>query len=360
MSTIDELRQSLGASDTEESTDWSALVAGGIGLVCLLGAFGSFLLNTGLTAVFLLGLVLVVTYGWYAHQAETAKSLTFVATASTIVTMGLIVVFIFREALPMIQQEGLSLVIDTSPPLWDTSDAVYSLTPLMWGTFVTTVIAMAIAGPLGVAGALFISEIAPGWLREVVKPGIEILAGIPSIVYGFLGLTVINTYFADSDILGLAGLGSLFAVGLMIGLMALPTVVSVAEDALASVPESMKSGSLALGSTDWQTMTDITIPAAFSGVSAAVLLGVGRAIGETMAATVMLGNIVEFPDPIYDVFGNSITLTSAIASQYGDAGEVQLTALFAAGVVLFVTVLAISVGSQVIEARMEHKLGGQQ
>jgi len=158
--------------------------------------------------------------------------------------------------------------------------------------------------------------------------------------------------------LGLSSLGSLFAVGLVVGVMALLTVVSVAEDALTSVPESMKSGSLALGTTDWQTTTSITIPAAFWGVSAAILLGVGRAVGETMAATVVLGNVVEFPTPLYDVFGNSITLTSLIASQYGNASGLHIRALFAAGVVLFVTVPFLSVGSLLVERRMQRKLGG--
>jgi phosphate transport system permease protein len=140
--------------------------------------------------------------------------------------------------------------------------------------------------------------------------------------------------------------------------MALPTVVSVAEDALNSVPESMKSGSLALGTTDWQTMTTITLPAAFSGVSSAVLLGVGRAIGETMAATVMLRNNPTIPEPIFNVFYGYETLTSLIAANYGEATGLQMNALFVAGVILFVTVLFISIGSQLIEARMQKKLGG--
>jgi phosphate transport system permease protein len=144
--------------------------------------------------------------------------------------------------------------------------------------------------------------------------------------------------------------------------MALPTVVSVAEDAIASVPEAMKSGSLALGATNWETIKNVVIPASFSGVSAAVLLGVGRAIGETMAATIILGHNQQLPDPLYDVFGNTETLTSLIASQYGVAvgSKHQFSGLFAAGVVLFVTVLGLSVASQLIEERMQRKLGGNE
>jgi phosphate transport system permease protein len=140
--------------------------------------------------------------------------------------------------------------------------------------------------------------------------------------------------------------------------MALPTVVSVAEDALTSVPSVMKDGSLALGATDWQSMTSITLPAAFSGVSAAVLLGVGRAIGETMAATVMLAGVPRISEPLVNVFYGYETLTSLIARGYGSANGVHESALFAAGVVLFVTVLCLSLGSQYIEARMRRRLGG--
>jgi phosphate transport system permease protein len=230
------------------------------------------------------------------------------------------------------------------------------MVPMIHGTIMVTVIATLVAGPLGVAAALFISEIAPTRVRELIKPGIEILAGIPSIVYGFIGFTILSPWVKGQ--FDIVGQGTYLFVGIIVGLMALPTVVSVAEDALNSVPESMKQGSLALGTTDWQTMTTITLPAAFSGVSAAVLLGVGRAIGETMAATVMLRNSPALPDPLYNVFYGYDTLTSLIASHYGSAHGMHMNALFVAGVILFVTVLCLSVGSQLIEAHMQRELGG--
>jgi len=183
-----------------------------------------------------------------------------------------------------------------------------------------------------------------------------VLAGIPSIVYGFIGFTVINPWAGGA--FALNGGSTYLFVGIVVGLMALPTVVSVAEDALTSVPSVMKDGSLALGATDWQSMTSITLPAAFSGVSAAVLLGVGRAIGETMAATVMLAGVPRISEPLVNVFYGYETLTSLIARGYGSANGVHESALFAAGVVLFVTVLCLSLGSQYIEARMRRRLGG--
>lgn len=334
----------------------SALVASIVGTVCLVGMFVGFLVESNVTAVLLVGFLVVVGYGWYAHQARTVKSLTFLATIATIAILGLIIVFVFVEAMPAFRQMGLDILTRTRKPFW--GSGVYSLVPLMWGTFVTTVLAICVAGPLGIAGALFVSEVAPPKLRELLKPAIEILAGIPTIVYGFIGFTIVNPYL--NSVLQLSTYGSLFAGGLMIGLIALPTVVSVAEDALSSVPESMKSGSLALGSTDWQTMTGITVPAAFSGISSAVILGVGRAVGETMAVTVMLGNVIKLPEPLFDIWASTVTLTTAIASQYGNASGLQLSALFAAGVVLFSTVFVLSVGAQFIEHRMEQKLGGGQ
>ncbi|MDY6775240.1 MAG: phosphate ABC transporter permease subunit PstC [Halobacteria archaeon] len=335
-----------------------------LGAVSVMAAFVGFLLQASWTVYPLSVFVMSAAYGWYSYQKETARSLAFLTTVFTVLVLGLITVYLFLESIPVFRSMGIEIFIPfgkdiTSPiAMWNPNKDYYSLAPMMWGTLITTLIAMAIAGPLGVAGALFIGEIAPRRVREVVKPGVEILAGIPSIVYGFIGYVIINEYMMQ--VFALPTFGSLFVVGVVIGIMALPTVVSVAEDAIDSIPESTKSGSLALGVTDWETMKSITIPAAVSGISAAVLLGVGRAIGETMAATVILGHSQVFPEPVYNIFGNTETLTSLIASQYGNAHGTHMKALFSAGVVLFVTVLVISVVSQMIEARMKQKFQGLQ
>ncbi|WP_280588310.1 phosphate ABC transporter permease subunit PstC, partial [Halorubrum sp. Boch-26] len=275
-------------------TDPEALAVVLVSMGSLLVAFVGFLLASPWTAVPLGAFLIATGYGWARHQALVARSVTFAMTTVTLVTLGLIVVFIFVESIPAFQYETTSVFGVSVPGLgmftqtrWDAvSEPVrYSLLPMIHGTVMVTTIATLVAAPLGVAAALFIAEIAPPQVRELVKPGIEILAGIPSIVYGFIGFTVINPW--ASGAFDLNGGSTYLFVGMVVGLMALPTVVSVAEDALTSVPDVMKDGSLALGATDWQSMTSITLPAAFSGVSAAVLLGVGRAIGETMAATVM-------------------------------------------------------------------------
>jgi phosphate transport system permease protein len=332
----------------------------------LLGALVGFLAVSDWTIVPFTTFLGSSAVGWVRYQEETAYVIALMMTISTILILGLIIVFIFRESVPVIRYESATVYGITVPglrmfiqPNWDAVSPPirYSMVPMIHGTVMVTLIASAVAAPLGVSAALFLSEIAPPTVREVVKPGVEILAGIPSIVYGFIGFTVLGPWASDQ--FQTTGQGSYLFVGIVVGLMALPTVVSVAEDALSSVPESMKSGSLAMGTTDWQTMTSITLPAAFSGVSAAVLLGVGRAIGETMAATVMLRGVPRLTEPLVNVFYGQETLTSIIARNYGEADGLQMDALFVAGVILFVTVLVISIGAQYIEWRMHKRLGGE-
>lgn len=346
-------------------TDADALAVIVVGTFALFASFIGFLVTSRFTSVFLLAFLLSIAYGWVRHQELAAKGITLAMTTATVLILGLITVFIFLESLPILADQtgrvfgvpvpGLKM-FTTEEFTPANAEPRYSMVPMIQGTVLVTVIATLVAGPLGVAAALFLSEIAPATVREIFKPGVEILAGIPSIVYGFLGFTVLSPWASEQ--FDLIGQGTYLFVGVVVGLMALPTVVSVAEDAINSVPESMKSGSLALGTTDWQTMTTITIPASFSGVSAAVLLGVGRAIGETMAATVMLRNSPRIAEPLYNVFYGYDTLTSVIAANYGTSSGLQKDSLFVAGVILFISVLFLSIGSQLIEERMEQKLGG--
>ncbi|QSG04720.1 phosphate ABC transporter permease subunit PstC [Halapricum desulfuricans] len=355
---IDERGRSLHRS--WEGLDWfSRLLAVGQ-LVLVVASFVGFLLQSVWTPLFVVAFLLAFGLGWAIRQALTAKIVTFLMTVSALVTLGLIAVFLVLESIPAFRTAGLDLVNPFGENAWAASQSQYSLVPMIWGTVLTTIVAVAVAGPLGIAGALFISEIAPGWLRDVVKPAVEILAGIPSIVYGFIGFTIINPYITDRLSVNP---GALFAIGVVIGFMALPTVISVAEDALDAVPSAMKDGSLAVGATDWQTMQSVTVPAAFSGVSAAVLLGIGRAMGETMAATVMISHSRRLPEPTgYNVFDSTETLTTFIASSYGHVtpGETFWSALFAAGVVLLVIVTGLGIASQLVEMRMQRKLQGNQ
>ncbi len=341
---------------TAADLDRPSLLLATAQILLITGAFAGFLLRSTWTVTLLYGFLLAAGIGWGVRQALTAKVVTFLMTATTFVTLGLIAVFLVLEAVPVFRHAGLGLVWPFGSTEWSASQGQFSLVPMFWGTALTTAIAILVAAPFGIAGALFISDIAPDWLREIVKPAVELLAGIPSIVYGFIGFTVINPYVGD---LLSINPGALFAIGLVIGFMALPTVVSVAEDALSAVPEEMKDGSVAMGVTDWQTMKSVSIPTAFSGISAAVLLGVGRAIGETMAATVMISHSRRLPEPeLYNVFDSTETLTTFIAASYGHVtpGQLFWSALFAAGVFLLVIVTGLGIVSQLIEQRMHRKL----
>jgi phosphate transport system permease protein len=333
-----------------------------------------FLENPALALPALGAFAFITVLGWVTYQAETARLFTLVATVSTVVTVAFITAFLFASAIPAFQREGIELltipiqdggarwffflenVLPTAETFFNPSSGAYSLIPMIWATVIVTIVSIAVAGPLGIFGALFISEIASARVRAVVKPGVEVLAGIPSIVYGFIGFKILNNFIQDAF---LDDGASFLIAGLVVGVMALPTVVSVSEDALSAVPDSMGDGSVAVGATKWQTMKSISIPAAFSGISAGIILGLGRAIGETMAVAAIMQAGVGLADPLYDFFDASATLTSFIATQYGSASASTMDVLFVAGVLLFTIVAGASVVSQYIENRMRSKLQGE-
>jgi phosphate transport system permease protein len=348
-------------------------IVGGAG-VALVATIGIFLVAPEFALPALAVFAILTVSGWARHQAETARLLTLVATVSTVLTVGFITLFLFGSAFPGVAEHGLGLflipvvdgnaqwffgldaILPSGETYWNPLSGAYSLIPTIWATVIVTTISAFVAGPLGLFGALFISEVASDGMRELVKPAVEVLAGIPSIVYGFIGFQVLNGFVQASF---LDDGASFLIAGLVVGLMALPTVVSVAEDALSSVPRSMKDGSAAMGATQWQTMKSISIPAAFSGISAGLILGLGRAIGETMAVAAIMAAGVGLANPLFDVFDAGATLTSLIATNYGSASESTVDVLFIAGVILFVIVAGMSVLSQFIERRMREKLRGE-
>jgi phosphate transport system permease protein len=211
--------------------------------------------------------------------------------------------------------------------------------PLFLGSLIVTLGATVIAVPLGMACAIFIGEIAPRWMREVLKAGVELLAAIPSIVIGFIGMTMLgpvvkNLFHLPTGLTALTG-------SLALAFMAIPTIVSIMEDAISSVPRTYKEGSFALGATHWQTIYRVIIPAASSGIVAAVMLGIGRVIGETMAVMMLTGNASVLPKTI---LAPVRTMTATIAAEMGETvrGSEHYFALFALGLVLFVITFAIN------------------
>ncbi len=217
--------------------------------------------------------------------------------------------------------------------------AFYGTLPLIAGTFMVTSGAIAIALPFGVACAIYLAEVASPWEREVFKPVVELLAGVPSVVIGFFGLVVLNRLIANAFNLS-NGLNALNGA-ILLALMSLPTIISIAEDALTAVPDEYREASLALGATRWQTIRHVTFPAAISGVTAAVMLGVGRAIGETMTVIMATGNAIAFPE---GMFSSVRTMTATIAIELGEVAfnTTHYYALFAVGFILFLITFAVS------------------
>ena len=208
----------------------------------------------------------------------------------------------------------------------------FGILPLFLGSLVVTVGATVISVPLGMASAIFIGEIAPRWMREVLKAGVELLAAIPSIVIGFIGMAMLgpivkNLFHLPTGLTAVTG-------SIALAFMAIPTMVSIMEDAITSVPRTYKEGSLALGATHWQTIYRVIIPAASSGIVAAIMLGIGRVIGETMAVMMLTGNASVMPQTI---LAPVRTMTATIAAEMGETvrGSEHYFSLFAIGLVLF-------------------------
>jgi phosphate ABC transporter permease protein PstC len=241
---------------------------------------------------------------------------------------------------------------------WSVAKEQYGIGAAVFGTLIVTVGAMLIAIPLGILGAVFLSELAPYKLRVTLKPVIELLAGVPSIVYGFIGIVLLVRYLQPSfDMLS----GYSFLAGsIILGIMALPIIISMSDDAMKAVPRELKEASLAIGATKWQTIKKITLPASISGISAAVMMGTGRAVGETMAVSLVLGNIMKIPIPPWDIFESTgATITSLIVHEMGEAAGLQVNALFAGAVVLFAVIATMSISSNILQERIEKKFRGE-
>ena len=261
--------------------------------------------------------------------------LTGVAFVS-LLSLACIMLFLFMEGLPLFADY----------PLWDfltghlwypTSEPPeFGIFPLIMGSLAVTILASCIAVPLGIMTAAYLAEIAASRTRRIVKPFVELLAALPSVVIGFFGMVIVAPVLQDwfgAD----TGLNLLNAA-LMLAFMSVPTICSVAEDALFAVPRTLREASLALGATRWETLIRVVIPSALSGIGTAVMLGMSRAIGETMAVIMVAGNVANMPG----LFQSVTFLTTAIAKEMSYAGGLQRQALFSIALVLFVFIMVIN------------------
>ena len=265
----------------------------------------------------------------------------FLALAlSSISALTLITVFIIVRGVPIIAEVGVrDFIFGMS---WAPSQGEYGIFPMIIGSVSVTLGAAAIGVPIGICCSIFLAEFAPAALRNIFRPAIQLLAGIPSVVYGFWGLLFIVPFIRNY--LGGPGL-SILAGSVILAIMVLPTVISISEVSILALPRQYKEGALALGLTHWQTIRCVLLPSAKSGIVAAVILGIGRAIGETMAVIMVLGNAVAVPSSILDPVR---TLTTNIGIEMGYASGPHQQALFATGIVLFVIIMILNVSAQYI------------
>ena len=274
-----------------------------------------------------------------------AKVLFGAAAGISILAVALICVFLFANGIPAMAQIGLpEFLFGTT---WRPANDIYGIFPMIIGSIYVTAGAIVVGVPTGLLCAIFLSRFASGKVAAVLKPGVELLAGIPSVVYGFFGLVLIVPFIRAN----MPGNGlSLLAAAVLLGIMILPTIITVAQSALDAVPKKYYEGALALGADHERSVFRIVVPAAASGIMAGVVLGVGRAIGETMAVIMVAGNQPVIPESI---FGGVRTMTANIVLEMGYAADLHRGALVATGVVLFVFILLITMLFNVIKKRGE-------
>lgn len=292
-----------------------------------------------------------------SREKAIEKIILICAITSTLSVI-LITFFIFKEGVSVLKDYGIiEFIFGTR---WSPTNGYYGILPLIAGSITITIGALIIGVPTGVACAIFLSEVAHERTAKLLKSAVELLAGIPSVVYGFFGLSILvpairvyilpifkwfNPEAASSGYSILAG-------AIILAIMILPTIVSISENAISSVPKEYKEASLALGANHQETITKVLVPAAKSGIISSIILGMGRAIGETMAVILITGNMPKMPGGMLD---SVATLTGTIAMEMGYAGIEHQKALFAVGIILFIMIMALNLIANVVLRR----LGGQ-
>ncbi|MFA4838642.1 MAG: phosphate ABC transporter permease subunit PstC [Candidatus Neomarinimicrobiota bacterium] len=275
------------------------------------------------------------------------------AFSSLLFLLGIIII-LFSEGLPVFSTVSLTQFIGGMSWYPTSEPAEFGILPLILGTLWVTLGAMIICIPIGLGSALYLHEIAGRRQKAILKPLIELLASIPSIVYGFFGMIIVAPYLQRTFDLS-TGLCA-FTASLILGIMAVPTVCSLAEDALNYVPKSFREAAYAVGANRWQTLTQIILPAAGSGISTAIILGMSRVVGETMTVLMVAGGAAMIPTSIFDPVR---PMTSTIAAEMGEAamGSPHYHALFAIGLILFLITFVFNIVAEIVSRRYRLKLG---
>ncbi len=274
-------------------------------------------------------------------KENSMKSLFLIGGIGTILILLLICLFLFAESINFFKTYDFFNFLTGTEWKPGASPEVFGLLPLLAGTVAVTVGAIVMAVPVGILSAVYIAELASPKTAEILKPAVELLAGIPSVVLGFFGMVLLVPRI--QSLFDLTTGQTALTGSVILAIMALPTIISVSEDAISAVPSALKQGSFALGSNHWQTIYRVILPASVSGISAAVILGIGRAVGETMAVMMVTGNMAIIPGS--DIFLSSVrTITATIALEMGEVakGTEHYYALFTIGAVLFVMTVGIN------------------
>ena len=278
------------------------------------------------------------------NAKETIMKFVFLLAATvSIAAVILICAFLFASGVPAIREIGVfNFLFGTT---WRPANDLYGILPMIVGSIYVTAGALVIGVPVGVLTAIFMARFCPKWLYKIMKPAVNLMAGIPSVVYGFFGLVVLVPYIRDT--FGGRGL-SVLTASILLGLMILPTIISMSESSLRAVPQSYYEGGLALGASHERSVFFTVVPAAKSGIFASIILGVGRAIGETMAVIMVAGNQTVIPEKITD---GVRTLTTNIVMEMGYSTGLHREALIATAVVLFVFILIINLAFSLLKRR---------
>jgi phosphate transport system permease protein len=281
----------------------------------------------------------------------------FISAMVSIIIVFMIGLFIFKEALPALKTIPLADIFLNT--VWRPGQEQYGIVAMMAGSILVTIGAILLGLPLALGCAIFLAEVAPRSVVSVFRPMVQLLGGIPSVVYGLFGMVVLVPLVRRIPVPGNTGFG-LLAASIVLAVMILPTITSIAEDAIRAVPQAYRNGSLALGATHWQTITQVVLPSARSGIVAAVILGIGRALGETMAMIMVIGNSVLMPSPLTNNpltlwLRQARTLTGNIAVENSYATGVHASMLFVTGVVLFILIMIVNITARILIRKGELK-----
>lgn len=274
----------------------------------------------------------------------------FITAIFSIIIILLIVSFILIEGLSAFQDYGVLHFLFGMD--WTPNDAEFGVFTMIIGSIYVTLLSLLMAIPLSLLCAIFMAEVASNKVRRILKPVIETLSGIPSVVYGFFGLIVlvpfIRTYFGGTGF-------SMFTAALILTVMVSPTIITISQDSLRAVPHEYREASFGLGATNWQTIRHIVFPAALPGIITSIILGMGRAIGETLAVIMVTGNVVQIPGSIFDPVR---TLTANIALEMGYATGIHYNALFGTAIVLFLIIIILLLIANYIQYKYKVDVGG--